>query len=249
MVMAAESYGTQKPAEMMSQSQLEKAGKESKNRGVRLNRQTAERSITIDFEGPAGPTPKSPPPAADYLGWRVGHRGKLNGRILNPDLHFLANSNRDFSRYVDTGTLASTLCELVDVATAESRVLLHFSGHEVRVLARHLPPADFERCRPLLVDGRKLIKKHLTKTRPGCLDDIDFKLETAAEILCPKLRAGQPSVGVGRTLRELRQWSAARNRPRISNLGKSLRQRWLTLLEYNFYDLKMLHRCSIKAAR
>ena len=222
---------------------------ESLNRGLRLDRNTAQRSIAIDFEGPAGPTPKSPPPAADYLGWRIGHRGKLNGRILNSDLHFLARSDREFGRYVDAGNLADTFCELVDVATAESRVLLHFSGHEVRVLARHLPPADFERCRPLLVDGRKLIKKHLTKTRPGCLDDIAFKLETAAEILCPKLRAGQPSVEVGRTLRDLRQWLADRNRPRISNLSKSRRRRWLDLLEYNFYDLKMLHRCSIKAAK
>jgi hypothetical protein len=40
-----------------------------------------------------------------------------------------------------------------------------------------------------------------------------------------------------------------RNRPRISNLSKSRRRRWLDLLEYNFYDLKMLHRCSIKAAK
>ena len=229
-------------------NQLDTAIDESKNRGLHLDRDTARGAIAIDFEGPAGQTPKAPPPASDYLGWRIGHRGKLNGRILNPDLHFLANSNRDFSRYVDAGTLAETCGELVDMAHAESRVLLHFSAHEIRVLARHLPAADFERCRPLLVDGRKLVKKHLKKTRPGCLDEIDFKLETAAEILCPKLRASQPGVEVGRTLRELRQWSAARNRPRISNLGPSLRRRWFDLLEYNFYDLKMLHRCAIKAA-
>lgn len=222
---------------------------EALKRGLDLDRDAAQRAIAIDFEGPAGRTPKSPPPAPDLLGWRVGHRGALHGCVLNPDLHFLANRRRDLSEHLDAGSLTDTMHALVDLAEAEDRVLLHFSGHEIRVLARHLNEEDFERCRPWLVDGRKLVRRHLNRTHPGTFDHRDFSLENAASILCPRLRASQPKAEPGRTLRDLREWASARKTRRISSIGDGRLARWLTLLEYNFYDLKMLHRCSIKAAR
>ena len=217
-------------------------------RGLGLDRDAAQRSIAIDFEGPAGPTPKSPPPAADLLGWRLGHRGAFHGCILNPDLHFLANGRRELSKHLEAGSLAETMHALVDLAEKEDRVLLHFSGHEIRILARHLSAEDFERCCPRLVDGRKLVLRHLNRTRPGAFAETRFSLENAAAILCPRLQAGQPSAEPGRTLRDLRQWASKRKTRRISKLGDGRLTRWLTLLEYNFYDLKMLHRCATTAA-
>lgn len=218
------------------------------DRGLKLSRDAAQRAIAIDFEGPAGPTPRSPPPAPDLLGWRVGHRGVFHGSVLNSDLHFLANRQRDLSRHLDAGSLADTMHALVDIAESEDRVLLHFSGHEVKVLARHLTETDFERCREWLVDGRKLIRRHLNRMQSNAHMEADFSLESAAAMLCPRIQARQPKVEVGRTLRDLRDWASARRTRRISRLGEGRLARWLALLDYNFHDLKMLHRCTIEAA-
>ena len=222
---------------------------EALKRGLDLDREAAQRAIAIDFEGPAGRTPKSPPPAPDLLGWRVGHRGALHGCVLNPDLHFLANRRRDLSKHLEAGSLADVMHDLVDRAEAEDRVLLHFSGHEIKVLVRHLSEEDFERCHPWLVDGRKLVLRHLNRTRPGAFAETAFSLENASAILCPRLWSDQPKAEPGRTLRDLRAWASARKTRRISSIGDARLARWLTLLEYNFYDLKMLHRCAIKAAK
>ena len=221
----------------------------AKERGQRLTKEAVARSIAIDFEGRGAP-PGGDAPAPDFLGWRIGHKSReLIGRVVTPKLHFLANAVRGRSKGITSGTLQGCVQELIEHATAGERVLLHFSFHEVQMLYRSLNHDLFDAVTAHLADGKPLIERYFKAARPRQHREMaSFSLEAAAKSLCPAIQRAQPEVGVGAFFSDVRERIQGRNKPRFGNLTAGQRDKWSTLLEYNFYDLKMLHRCAYKAA-
>jgi hypothetical protein len=106
----------------------------------------------------------------------------------------------------------------------------------------------FERCRVFLADGRGFLKRHLNRERPGYFRTREVRLETIANALCPRLLKKQPKSDVGTVFKSLQ--TTAKRTQRFSKLTANQRSRWLELLEYNFYDLKLLHRtCEVAAQK
>ena len=228
---------------------LNKAYRTAKQRGLSLSSKDVAKSITIDFEG-RGARPGEDAPSPDFLGWRIGHKSaELCGAVITRKLSFLANAVRGRSKGVTTDTLQGCVQGLIERAAAEQRVLLHYSIHEIAMLHRDLSQDLFDQLCPHLADGKPLIERYFKRHRRQQHRAMEsLSLEAAAEHLCPGVLRAQPAVGVGAFFKAVRERIKGRKVPRFGHLTAGQKATWSTLLEYNFYDLKMLHKCAYKAA-
>lgn len=223
---------------------INRAVKQSRDRGKKLTGELARRAIAIDFEGRKGSS-TGEPPMPSYIGAIRGHKGQYRGWILDDRLAFLAKSQRELSRHVEAKCIEECFEALADRAEREDRLILHFSQHEVQMLHRHAPGV-FARVSRRLADGKAIMTKAVNRKQPGHLAKVGVSLTIVGEVLCPQITARQDECEVGKLIGLLEQ--TAKRTKRVSKVPPGRMRKWLDMLEYNRLDVRILQKGAIKAA-